>query len=382
MNQRCNIDTSDQKKAPPVISTEDFINPSNESPVMDDPIEQNKDYENFLKSILNQEKDYPLPVAVINLIQNGTTIPLITLKSFSLWQGKQKSKKTTLLALMIAAFITKDKIQSNIYFERAAEGVVIIFDNEQGESYAARTMRLILKLAGLETSEKLIYCDLRGYSPRERIKIIKAGIQFTPDVKMVVIDGIVDLLTDFMDASEGHICITDIITLCSSYDIHIAGILHQNKNDKNARAHVGTISSQKCEIEISTEVDPNDKSQSLVSCVNSRGLPFEPFAIKWEKGSLPCIVQGWTEATSKELKDIKYKSTLEQIASDVFKPFVALRQVEAIENIMVAAGKSESTAKRYLNELKIHKIVVKGNDGLYRFNSEGSRVHEGSNEGS
>ncbi|HEY4193992.1 MAG TPA: AAA family ATPase, partial [Mucilaginibacter sp.] len=237
-------------------------------------------YEKFLLSVLDQRKDYPLPVPLVKLINGETEISLITLKSFSLWQGKQKSKKTTLLAMMVAAFISQGKSADNIRFESAMDSVVLIFDNEQGESYAARTMKLILKLAGVDYSPKLIYCDLREYSPADRMKIIEAGIQNTPDVKLVIIDGLVDLLNDFMDAGEGHLSITAIIKLCSTYDIHVGGVLHQNKADKNARAHVGTISSQKCEIEISTEVDPNDPSQSLVECVNSRGMPFEKFAIK------------------------------------------------------------------------------------------------------
>ncbi|MEJ7766542.1 MAG: AAA family ATPase [Chitinophagaceae bacterium] len=308
-------------------------------------------------------------------------MPLLTLKSFSLWQGKQKSKKTTALALIVAAVIC-GRINSldGIKFEGSLEGSVLFFDNEQGESYAARTMKLILKLAGLETSPKSIYCDLREFSPNERKKIIEAGIMATPDVKLVVIDGLVDLLTDFMDAGEGHITITEILKLCSAYNIHVAGVLHQNKADKNARAHVGTISSQKCEIEITTEVDPDDKSRSIVSCINSRGLPFEPFAIRWDKGSLPCICQDWTTITNSDSKANKNYKLSKEIVAMVFKPFTALSNKEAVEGIMNAAKKSESTAKRMLKDYLGWSLVIKSQDGNYRINDDkGSRVQEGSN---
>jgi hypothetical protein len=347
---------------------------------------QNSYIEKFKGTILNQEKEYIPPTSVLNIIQNGEAIPLLTLKSFSLWQGKQKSKKTTILAILIAALIAdcSQFVQGEGTFLQAVEkSIVLVFDTEQGESYAARTMRMILKLANLKTSPFLIYCDLREYPPSERMKIIAAGIECTPGVRMVIIDGLVDLLEDFMDAKDGHTGITEILRLCSKFNIHIAGVLHQNKSDKNARAHIGSIASQKCEMEISTEVDPDDRSQSIVSCVNSRGLPFEPFAIKWEKGSLPRINNEWNQAFVANRKESKNYERSRELAEAVFKPLAALSHSESMKAIMNAAKKSESTAKRLLKEFITWGFVVKGTDSLYRINiNSGVRVHEGSKEGS
>ena len=337
----------------------------------------------FRDSILDQQKDYPAPIPILTISQFKETIAFLTLQSFSLWQGKQKSKKTTFLAMVIAAFISGTTGNDSIKIQSDSDGVVLVFDTEQGESYAARTLKLILKMAGLDTSNRIIYCNLRESSPKDRMNIIRAGIENTQNVKFVVIDGLVDLLEDFMDAAEGHAVITELLSMCSAYNIHIAGVLHQNKADKNARAHIGTISSQKCEIEISAEVDPKDKSQSVVSCVNARGIPFEPFAIKWEKGLLPCIVSEWDD---KKAGDDRARRSYEQsteIAEAVFKPFIALSHTDAIKGIMQASLKSESTAKRMLTDFMGWELIEKGNDGNYRIkNCKGSRVHEGSNGGS
>lgn len=246
----------------------------------------------FTKSILDQTKDYPPPVPLLYLVQNGERHPHRTKGSFSLQQGKQKSKKTTELALEVAAYISKEPSEDNIYFECAESGTVLFFDCEQGVSYAARTMKLILKLANLETCDSLVYCDLREFTPEQRVEVIEAGIEAIKDTRWVIIDGIVDVMNDFMSAEEGHQIITHILRLCSKYDIHITGVLHQNKGQsKDARAHVGSIAGQKCEVEIMVERDPDDKELSVVSAKESRGLPFEDFAIRWEKGGLPYIVQ-------------------------------------------------------------------------------------------
>jgi len=333
------------------------------------------EYERRYKdSILDQTKEYALPEAVINLVQHGGRIPFATLKSYGLYQVKQKSKKTTLLAIMIACYIRHSLAVDELGFECAIPGVVLFFDTEQGESYAARTMRLILRIAGLDTCENLIYCDLRSHAPADRKKIILAGIRCTPNVKIVIIDGIVDLMTDFMDAAEGHLTVTDITTWCSAYNIHIAGVLHQNKNDKNPRAHVGSISSQKCEMEISTEKDPEDRAQSIVTCVDSRGLPFEPFAIRWDKGSLPVIVQDWAPGTKQETKTAKKVDAAKAITSAVFKPLTAVSPEEAIEAIMQITAKSRSTAKRYLEDLAGWGMVKQGPDKKYRLNMDAGEM--------
>lgn len=328
----------------------------------------------FRASILDQSKDYPLPQAIINFVCQGICIPLFTSKSYSLHQGKQKSKKTTGLALMIADYIRSSPSEAQIRFECAIPGVVLFIDTEQGESYAARTMRLILKIAGLDSSEKLIYCDLREHPAADRRKIIEAGIRLTPNMKLVVIDGIVDLMTDFMDPVEGHMTITHLVSLCSHYDIHIAGVLHQNKNDKNARAHVGTISSQKCEMEIATEIDPDDRAQSIVSCVNSRGLPFEPFAIRWDKGSLPEINQDWTSGARQEGKTARKVESAKMIAEAVFKPLAAVSPTDAIKAVMEITFKSESTAKRYIADLVGWGMITQGPDKKYRLNMNGKKA--------
>ena len=337
----------------------------------------------FKNAILDQTKEYPPPLAVINLLHNGANLAFLTKKSFSLWQGKQKSKKTTGLAIAVASMIAVDKSSDLIRFECAEPGSVLFFDCEQGQSYAARTMRLVLKLANIQTSDNLIYCDLRELNPSERLEVIEAGIESTPGTKLVVIDGLVDLMVDFMDAKEGHNIITSILKLCSKFDIHIAGVLHQNKGQsKDARAHVGSIASQKCEVEIMVEVDGQDRGQSVITCKESRGLPFEDFAIRWDKGELPRIVQQYiptkTAAAPKKITllpaDID-KSEHIEILKKVFKKLDKPKWAELSASLKneinstygynIADAKVRQFVAYYLNEELLYK-TAKGSHSYYQ----------------
>jgi hypothetical protein len=109
-------------------------------------------------------------------------------------------------------------------------------------------------------------------------------------------------------------------------------------------------------------------------------MPFEPFAIKWEKGSLPEICQDWSTGAVADEKAANNRRKIVEVAEAVFKPLAALSFKEAIESLMNITMKSESTVKRHLKDLLVWGIVTKGTDGFYRINTaEGSRVHQGSN---
>lgn len=321
----------------------------------------------FKRSLLDQSKDYPLPEPVINLVQNGETYPLLTLKSSSLWQGKGKAKKTTALAMVAASFISPTVSTDPVRFERGVTGKVLFCDCEQGLAYAARTMKLVLKLINLQGSEDMFYSDLREFTPTERLEIIEAGIQYDPEIRLVIIDGLVDVMIDFMEPKEGQDLITKIGTWSSKYNLHIAGILHQNKADKNARAHVGSIAGQKAEIEIMTERDIKNPSMTIITAPLTRGYAMEPFAIQWLKGSLPSIVQDWSHGNEENAKAEREQARAEMIAKKVFAPLVSLKTVEAIREIMKETRCKESTAKKRLKEMKdTYDLIEKGADGRYR----------------
>lgn len=317
--------------------------------------------ERFKASIMDQTKEYPDPEPLLYLVQNGQRFPHRTKKSFSLQQGKQKSKKTTELAIEAAAYIRTTAYLDSIYFECADPGVILFFDCEQGQSYAARTMKLILKLANMESSENLIYCDLREMTPKERLGVIEAAIEDTKQIKWVIIDGIVDIMDDFMSAEEGHLVITDLLRLCSKFDIHVTGVLHQNKGvSKDARAHVGSIAGQKCEIEVMVERDPDDSTMSIVSAKESRGLPFEDFAIKWEKGGLPYIVQTAIQPKSEAKRINTDWSVLEDyqmysVLTEVFSHGEGFGYSKLVTQIKLAYTKVHA---KHLGDNKIKELIT------------------------
>ena len=330
------------------------------------------DYSRLLDGcLLDQSEYYPPPVPVIWLIQNENNCRLLTLKSFSLLQGKQKSKKTTFLSMMIAAYISPNVSNQAIRFQCEGEqGKVLYIDTEQGQSQGSVTMKRILKMAKLEESENLIYYDFREFAPDLRKKLLLGAINRHEGIKIVVIDGLVDLMTDFQDAREAHNLISSILKICSNYNLHIIGVLHQNKNNENARSFVGLVSSQKCELEIALEVVGDI---TTVECRNSRGKPFEKFAFRWDNGKFPRIDQDYKPGSKKE-KSKTTKFGVDSLSLDehsllvqkIFKNQSDFNDGKLKEQIMLrleTKGKiTDLLARKFIEHWQKEKLIIK-NDG-------------------
>jgi DNA-binding IclR family transcriptional regulator len=66
------------------------------------------------------------------------------------------------------------------------------------------------------------------------------------------------------------------------------------------------------------------------------------------------------------------KRKAEILAGKIFAPPAAFLHKDAVSQIMKATGKTESTAKRYLNDLQGWELVSKHDDGFYRLIVQGS----------
>jgi hypothetical protein len=231
-----------------------------------------------------------LPAPEIALRVNGEVLG--TLGNFSVITGKAKSKKTFAVTLAIAGALGKVGV-----FEGCLppdKNKVILFDTEQGEWHvlqvAKRVMRLLNKTGTLENFDVF---KLRDRPTEIRKQIVERVIQTTPGLGLVVIDGIKDLVKSINDEAEAT-GITDwLMRLSDNYHCHIITVLHQNKTDTRARGHIGTEIINKGEMEVSVQVEKQNKDVSKVEVENGRWKHFDPFAFMIGENGLPEVVSGW-----------------------------------------------------------------------------------------
>jgi len=224
--------------------------------------------EQWLKVLITEEPREEKPLIYIN------HIPIATPSNHILITGKKKSRKTLFIVQLLSQC------------ECDLETEVLVFDTEQGQRHVWKLKDRIKRLTGKDVAVFF----LRGQSIDNRKKIIEQTIEFWDHKpKLIVIDGIRDLMSNINSPEESTDLITWLETLIVKFQVHIINVLHLNKTDSNARGHIGTELLNKAETTIELENDTKT-GVTTVKCESSRDKPFETFAFTHDSEELPTIV--------------------------------------------------------------------------------------------
>lgn len=207
--------------------------------------------------------------------------PVCTPGNHTLLIGKKKSRKSLLVTYLLHQFLQpKTHVGDNI----------AVFDTEQGKLHVWKGRDRLYRM----TNQNVPFFWLRGKSPAERREFITMTVanwsaRTKHPLKILVIDGIRDLMSNINDPDESTEVIVWLEKLTLEYNLSIINILHINKTDNNARGHIGSELLNKAECTI--QVDLDEKSGfSVVKCESSREKPFEPFMFTHGPTGLPEMI--------------------------------------------------------------------------------------------
>ena len=244
-------------------------------------------------------------------------------------------------------------------------------------------MQRILKLAKLpidKEPQNLKFSHLRAIAdPNERREIIRYAIYNTPNVGLVVIDGIRDLMLDINNSTEATKLVGELMQWTSEQNIHIQTVLHLNKGDDNARGHIGTELNNKAETVLQITKDNTMPERSIVAPSIIRSKPFEKFAFRLKEVEydicIPQIDLSYSDNERKqhrfsyqELSTNEHRKALESVfsTSEILpysKLIVALKEAYAK---IVGLSYGQTKLKELLQFLLNKGIVVKEERGKYR----------------
>lgn len=290
--------------------------------------------------------------------------PIATLGNFSLLIGRAKSRKTFLATGLTASAATGHcSIESITGIVRSANKI-LYFDTEQSPYHAQRTVKRICKQIGVDEPGNLQAYGLRPLEPGERWKVIQHAIENTPELALVVIDGIADLLSNGINDEAEAIKLTSaILRWTQEFNIHIITVLHQNKGDFNARGHIGTALVNKAETVLSVTKDLKNQDISIIKAEYSRDMDFQPFAFTIDENGLPCISEqseGTASGKADEMADIM-KACLPGMINRGYN--------ELCKEYSERDGVSIATAKRHIKKCLELNIIKRNNAGNYSLNS-------------
>jgi hypothetical protein len=309
----------------------------------------------------------PQPAPALLYLRNSVKdklIPSFTLQNFSLITGKAKSRKTFLTVLLVASYL--GYINDIIHADPERKGIVLFIDTEQSPYHLHRMMKRICELIGEDNPPRLQAYGLKTLTPEEKRNFIEYKIRTTPEIVLLIIDGIRDLVYDINSPEEATKTSVLLMKWCASYNIHILNVLHQNKADGNARGHLGSELVNKAETVLSVNLD-GDKTISTVDSEYSREMEFDTFSFIVNDNSLPEIC-GTPEKES-ETKSKKPQTMNDQKhyqASDsIFKNNKKLSYIELQDAIICEFGNTFglSVCRTYISYYLKKGWIIKLQDG-------------------
>jgi len=230
--------------------------------------------------------------------------------------GKAKSRKSFFIGMAISASVSKDNVISVLTNELpSTQRNVLYFDTEQGKWHVQTALKRICKIVNTPTPTNLQTYGLRALNPIERAELIEYAIYNTPNLGIVFIDGIKDLITSINDEEQATMIVSKLMKWSEEKNILIVTVLHQNKGDNNARGHIGTELNNKAETVLSVSKSTDNEMVSIVNAEMCRNIEPESFAFEIDQYGIPYVSD--YVVNDKPTKKLSKKELYELYKSDI-----------------------------------------------------------------
>ena len=279
-----------------------------------------------------------------------------SLGNFSMIQGKAKSRKSYFLSSLMAAAISDHDVCGHIR-GHVSKKMNIYIDTEQGDFHAAKAKKRIQSMAGLDpriNQPNFKHYRFRGLlTNKERLKLTDYIMQTNDNLGFVVIDGVVDLASKGVnDEEEATAIASKLLEWTDKNQCHIAVVLHENKNDRNAKGHLGSYLVQKAETTVSLAKSESQPGKSDIVPEYTRNKEFPPMIMN---------------ITGYDTIELEVNEPVEAIPDRVWTPedykrilplIVGKNVTDATSFIRDTEGVPNRIAKKLLNEMEAGGMFV------------------------
>jgi len=200
--------------------------------------------------------------------------------------GEEKAGKSTLINAIVASAVKLDSVLNVL---AGVTKQIIYFDTEQPEYWFYRGQATIHNQAGIKTnSDRYQAYPMRRLTVKQRVEVIDHLLAGRKDLGLIVLDGIVDLCTDFNNERAASETIERLMQWSDETGATILTALHLTKGNKYMRGHLGSILGQKADgvIEVTHAQGEPDFG---VKCRLSRYAPFPAWSFYRDRNGMPCL---------------------------------------------------------------------------------------------
>jgi hypothetical protein len=324
-------------------------------------------YSDTMTMLKSCEIDFNNPPAKAQEIISAGDVPLGTQGNILCITGGEGTGKSNYVAALVAGSIRPENSQVdtlgiNVY-PNTQNKAVLLYDTEQSEVQLFKNVSNLLKRA--KRSEKpdefKAFC-LTGMSRKERLQAIvqsmdKFHYQYG-GIRLVVIDGIADLVHSANDEVESLRIVDELYRLAGIYQTCIICVLHYVPNGLKLRGHLGSELQRKAAAILSIELD-GDATISVVKALKVReGSPLDvPLMLfSWDKEAGMHLYSG---EKPREEKEKRKEKELVSVAHEVFDQQTYITYIDLCEQIQQIMDVKERTAKSYIRFMREKEIIIK-----------------------
>lgn len=197
---------------------------------------------------------YEPPPAQKMLTIDGRTVG--TMHNFISFTGLPKAGKSVFLSAAIASAFAPYSIYSIATFLPKDRRGLLLMDTESSEDDFYKQMARIRKNLGREPPKK----DFHAFMLRDRVaneirEYTEYYLQIHPEISIVYIDGMLDLLMNYNDERESKGVIDWLKHLTTNYGVLLVGVVHTGKKDNHTLGHFGSMIDRYCQSILIVEKD-------------------------------------------------------------------------------------------------------------------------------
>ena len=207
---------------------------------------------------------------IVVTIQGET---ILTLGSLCILTGKPKARKTSFLHSFIASGLMDDSVWGIRTKLPAEKFEICLIDTEQSLFDLYQSMARLSNMIGKKLTEinNFSVYSTRSGDVEKTMQVIETICIKNPQIGLICIDGLIDLVNDINDVREAKSAINFLKKLADQYNVALIGIIHQNKSTNYSLGHLGSFASRFAQSELSIEKNDDGTSTMGATYLRSAG---------------------------------------------------------------------------------------------------------------
>jgi hypothetical protein len=236
--------------------------------------------------------EIPLPDTVLSF--GGQVVS--TRKNIFGITGKAKVGKSFLMTLINGAVLKKGETGVLASYLPKGKDRILYIDTEQSDYHVSLVVKRIKDIAEENRMDNLLMYAFDSVPTQSRYDYTEFLIENTPNIGLVIIDGIADLVKTVNDEIIACDMVDTLRRWATVNDIAIGYVLHQNPSDNaKMRGHLGTVLMNKSETVIQISSSKEDESVKLVETTQTRNKKPDNWSFEILDGTPVIMEECYTE---------------------------------------------------------------------------------------